>query len=66
MNKDKIKIKVLNPVGDIVHEYEIDWSVDQLDRFIPANRIIIESDEFKVLYTPSKPLFLSKQLNKDE
>ena len=45
MNKEKIKIKVLGPVGDINKEIEMDWSAEELERFISSNRIVVEGKD---------------------
>jgi hypothetical protein len=45
-----IKIKVLGPVGDTIHEIETNYSSDQLERFLTQNRIVVESDDIIVYY----------------
>tara|TARA_R110000868_G_scaffold97398_2_gene267836 strand:+ start:704 stop:859 length:156 start_codon:yes stop_codon:yes gene_type:complete len=45
-----IKIQVLGPVGDVIHEIETNYSSDQLDRFLSQNRIVVLSDEEPISY----------------
>lgn len=51
---DKIKIAVLNPLGEVKNEMEIDWSADQLDRFLSANRIVVISNEEPVYFVSDR------------
>ncbi len=57
-----IKIKILDPTGVTVKEMEMDWDANQLDRFTPSHRIIVEGEEHIVLYQPGATV----QKNKDE
>jgi hypothetical protein len=45
---DNIKIQVLGPVGNVLHEIETNYPKDQLDRFLTENRIVVFSDEESV------------------
>ena len=49
-----IKIQVLGPVGDILHEIETNYPKDQLDRFLSQNRIVVFSDDESVHFVSEK------------
>jgi len=67
MNKDKIKIQVLDPTGIPIHEIETKYSSDQLDRFLSQNRITVFSDEEPVSFVSKEHRYSPIQkLNKDE
>ena len=51
---DKIKIVVLDPTGIVINEMEINWSADQLDRFLSANRIVVLSNEEPVHFVSDR------------
>jgi hypothetical protein len=51
---EKIKIAVLNPVGDVVNEMEINWSADHLEGFLCGNRIVVYSNEEPVHFVSEK------------
>jgi hypothetical protein len=60
MSKEKIKIKILGPVGDINKEIEMDWPAEELERFISSNRIIVEGKDETVFCKYNKA-----QINKE-
>lgn len=51
---DKIKIAVLDATGYAQYEMEIDWSADQLDRFLSSSRIVVFSNDEPVHFVSDK------------
>ena len=43
-DKDKLKLVITNPVGEVIYEMELNWSHDQIERFQYAHNIYIEGE----------------------
>jgi hypothetical protein len=41
----KIRLKIINPTGDVVHDFEIDWPANGMERFMHSSRILLVGDK---------------------
>jgi hypothetical protein len=48
-----LKLKIYGPLGDIINEFELDWSHDQMERYASSHRFILEGD-IEVAYHPER------------
>ena len=39
-----LKLKMYNCVGDVTHEFEIEWPHDQMERFVSSTRFVLEGN----------------------
>jgi len=49
-NEKNVKVQILDPTGVVINSIDTKYPIDQLDRFLSQNRIVVSSDKEHIVF----------------